>query len=250
MSKKKWIALGVGIVVIAVAVVLVLVLTKPSEEPVDAGVPIGLTPAYITGTWYLNAMDVMGMSMNPASMGMEMAMTLNEDNTAFAEMAGEEEGPTGSWAIVDDQVVVTMDGDDLALSLTDDGNLVAEQDEMKMTFGKEKAEVETIEASPARTDATLADFDGAWNAAFADMDGMKLPISALGLEFSATFDNGKATFTAFDSDAEMETAVSDGVLTATDVETGTVVVFTLHEDGAMSCSIAEEGMLLYFEKAE
>jgi len=207
---------------------------------------LALEAADIVGTWYLNLLEGDGMSVNPAVLGMEMAITLNEDNTADMQMSGQE-GTHGTWAIVDGQLIVTVDEDGLAFALVD-GDLVGEEGDMKMIFGREKAEAEG--ASPARTDAVLADFGGTWEAFLADYEGMKVPVEMFGLEVIVAFEGGKGTMTTFGVTVELVGDVAEGVLTVAGTDAGEEVSlsFLLHEDGTLS-SVFEEGVTLFFQRA-
>lgn len=206
---------------------------------------LALEPGDVLGAWYLNGMEAEGFSVSPSALGMDITLVLNEDNTAAMQMPGQEDA-AGTWAIADGQLVVTVDGDGLALSLVD-GDLVAEEDGMKMIFGKEKVDAEPVEASPARTDAALADFNGTWNAHLAVIEGMELPIDALGLEFGLVIEDGKATLSAFGVSDSMEGDVSGGVLTVS-ADGETTMTFTLHEDGTVSC-VLEDAFTIIFQRA-
>jgi len=209
---------------------------------------LALEPADILGTWYLNAMEVDGMSMNPAMFGMELAMTLEEGGTARMQMSGEDD-TMGTWVIDGDEVTIEMDGEGLVFTI-EDGNLVASEDEMKMVFGKEQAEDTSAEIAPARTDAVLADFNGTWNAYLADFEDMKLPIELLGIEVTLVIEDGNVVMTVSEDTLELAGDVSEGILMATGEDAGEAVTmaFSLHEDGVLSC-IFEDAFLLYFQKA-
>jgi len=128
---KKFLALSTALV-LALSLLCVGALADPN-------------PADIVGTWKLSALEMMGASFDPAAFGMEVAMVLNEDNTAVMKMEGEEDA-TATWAIVDGLVVITPDDEDLdeeeVMGLTfEDGVLFAEiEDEevgtMRMVFSK------------------------------------------------------------------------------------------------------------------
>jgi len=201
-------------------------------------------PDDIVGVWYLTEVVLAGSSMSPDQIGMQVTMTLADDSTAVLQISGEED-EIGVWVIADGLVVVTVNEDRVfALS---DGNLSAEQDGMKMVFGKEKTEGEAFVLAPVRTDSALADFNGVWSAFYADYLGMTIPIEAFGIEASLTINNGIVNANIGGS-AQLNGDVVAGVLTVSGVDEGgtdVVMPLILHEDGIMSC-VLDESLTLYF----
>jgi len=216
-----------------------------------AGALADLQPDDIVGAWDLSSIKAEGVTLPAAEWGMEMTMVFNEDNTAIALMAGEEADEAGTWSIVDGKLYASANESDMVFTPVDD-TLVVEEDGMKMVFGREKAEAEAVEISPARTDAALSDFNGTWNAYLAGYEGMVFPIEAFGLEMAMVIEGGKATLTSSGESIEMEGDVSAGVLTITAGDADDEAFsfsFTLHEDGTVSC-VLEESITLYFQKMD
>lgn len=105
----------------------------------DAPTASAAKPDDIMGIWYLNSVEMMGLSMHPSELDMEMTMELFADNTAH--LYSSTNGDTkGTWAIQDGRVIVSVDnGTDVVFTLMD-GNLCEE--EIGMVFGKDKAEAD------------------------------------------------------------------------------------------------------------
>jgi len=204
----------------------------------------------ILGVWYLNSLVYNDTPIDPASIGMEITLVLNEDNTALAQVP-EDEDQSGSWAIVDGQVVVSVgEGDEMALTLVA-GDLVADMGDGTMIFGRERAEAEPFEITSIRIDVILSDFNGAWIAFLVETGGMMFPADAMGFEATLVFEDSKVTATAFGVEQPLEGDVSAGVLTATGVDAlGETVTlsFNLHEDGTVSTAF-DEDVTLYFQRA-
>lgn len=207
--------------------------------------------ADVAGVWYLNEMSDGEMTINPATLGREMTMTLNEDGTAAAnDSMGEV--TEGTWAVDGENVVITFDGDPVTFALVD-GNLVGNQDETTMTFGKEKAEVETFVLGEAKTDAVMADYNGTWNATLAEMMGMQFPMETLEMSMQFKVEDGKVIVMEGEgeevSSVEEEAFVENGALIVKDGEQ--LLPLQLHEgDVLVLVQEIDEGMVLsiYFER--
>lgn len=232
-------------------VLLVLLMTFPA---------IGLAALEaddIIGIWYLHSMMLGEIIMDTSASDTEMTMTFHEDNTMVMD-SGDGEGDAGTWTISGDQLVMTADGEDIPLAL-ENGKLVLSLEGVEMVYGRETAAPLSIEIAPTKSDATLSDFNGTWNAYLADSYSMKQhPYSLLGDnwgDFTLTVEEGKATITAFsklNKATEMEGEVVDGVLTfgyASADEGAPSMAFSLHEDGTMRC-VYDENVTVYLEKTD
>ena len=73
-----------------------------------------------TGMWYLNNMEMEGMTVSAAEFGMEMTFDLKEDGTVDAHQArGEEtDDKQGTWTAEGDTVTITVDGEAMEFALT------------------------------------------------------------------------------------------------------------------------------------
>ena len=193
--------------------------------------------ADVVGTWYLNELVTEGSSLSPATFGMEMSMTLNEDGTASAAtVQGEEtEEESGTWSIDGTTVTVDLNGSAQAFEFAD-GALSAEMDGMTMVFGQEKVEGEVyVPAEPV--EAAQEDFAGSWTATkvgfgdtyfdwaiMADMfgdpltaviDGTTLTLNGFmfsGEAIEMAYDAGALAFSAEDPDAQMVAGVTAQIL--------------------------------------
>lgn len=208
--------------------------------------------ADLAGVWYFNEMSAGEMTINPATLGMEMTMTLNEDGTAAMDTMGEVN--EGTWTVDGENVVITFDGDPMTFALAE-GNLVADQDGTIMTFGREKAEVATFVLGEAKTDATMADYNGTWNATLVDMLGMQLPVAEMGMMMQITVADGKVSVMESEGEepttAEGTATVENGVLSIM-IEGDTVATpLQLHEGNVLAMVVdMGEGMIMsmYFER--
>ena len=209
------------------------------------------------GVWYLNEMQMEGMSISPASFGVEMTIELKADGIAVGNsVQGEEvENKEGTWALEGDTVTVTIDDEPMVFTVQE-GNLVADSDGMVMVFGTEKVEAEIFEPAAARTDAAEEEFAGAWTAFKINMDGSYMDAALLGEEITATIEGTTVTLNGFlfDGDA-FETQYADGALafSVEDPESALIagIKTELLEDGTMALTItASEDLVLIMNRAE
>jgi len=168
----------------------------PAEAPAEPAETVTGDAEGFVGIWNASEMDMGGMVMNVADMGMIMDLTINADGTIA--MFDGETTDEATWTLVDGKL--NIEGQESALSLTDDGRLCMEEEGMAMYFVK--GEATTTPAAPVETitdPAVLAESPvvGEWN----DGQGTKVTINADG------------TFIATDKygDMNMEWAIENGV---------------------------------------
>lgn len=207
----------------------------------------------LEGVWYLNSVEIEGVEMSPASLGLEMVMTLETDDTVLIQVTGEED-ESGAWSRDGDEVTVTIEGETMVFVLQGDA-LVVEDDGATMIFGREKSEMEEFVAAPIREDVALSDFDGMWTATILDMAGMQLPVAALGMDMTLTIENGRAVLVSLEWEEEQTNEV-DGIfednsltldIPSTETTGGMTMALVLHEDGMMS--FGDEEATIYFERS-
>lgn len=215
-------------------------------------------------TWYLKSVEAQGMSMDAATIGMEMIFVLNADGTGAAtlSMAGETDEQTCTWTEEGDQVTISIDGDPQVFTYDAEGNLVAEQDGMKMVLSSEAAPVaEKYVAAAPKADVTIADFDGTWICTMAETSGIQLPMDQLGMAMTIVLENGVGTMTIVQQDGTttegkmtgvleqvaQEGGVAYSVLALTpDGETGSLQL-VLQEDGKIAYTEPNSGVTFYFD---
>lgn len=208
--------------------------------------------ADIIGTWYLNKVASNGMSFDPATLGLDITMTLDEDEKATT-VSGEET-MVSYWRKNGDEYITPLN-DGLLVFALQDGNLVGEMDGVQMIFGREKAEVATFVLGEAKTDATMADYNGTWNATLVDMLGMQLPVAEMGMMMQITVADGKVSVMESEGEepttAEGTATVENGVLSIM-IEGDTVATpLQLHEGDVLAMVVdMGEGMTMsmYFER--
>ncbi|MCL1796389.1 MAG: hypothetical protein FWG37_05825, partial [Clostridia bacterium] len=196
------------------------------------------------GVWYVIAIEINGVTMDAAEVGMEMSMDLRMDNSAhlYSSMNG---NSVGSWAKKDGQVILTTENGDSNVLLFAGDTVSIVQDEGAMTFGREKPAAVATE-SPIRTVSLLSDFDGVWNAVNMRTEGMLVPVEAMGFAVSMRIENGAAVISLGDQSAIMQGAFHEGVLELVG-EDGVAFRAAFHEDGTVSV-VFDDSTTLYFQK--
>lgn len=211
--------------------------------------------ADVIGEWYLVDMVMGETSINPAAMGMNMTLVLNEDGTMTATNSygdTEPEKADGTWELSDGNLVIALD-DTPDTVIIQDGQLKMDMgEEGYFLFGREPiAAPELPVAVPAESEDA---FLGTWKLSQISMDGLVMPAAAMGTETVMTVEAGKAVVGAEDSNDEYTTALADGVLTLTPAAEGSEpMTVELNNDGSISISVTmgeELSMVMYFEKAE
>ena len=91
-------------------------------------IPVGEEGAPFLGTWSLEMIDLGGMQMDPALLGMTMTLTFNEDGSAVSDDGMDVE--TLPWAVENGAAIV----DGMALTINEDGKLILDDGEGKMIF--------------------------------------------------------------------------------------------------------------------
>ncbi len=223
---------------------------------------VGALAEDATGLWYLNSVEMAGMSFSAATMGMENhMMEINADGTFTISFGDDVE--TGTWSVNENGAYVLSDDDDaLEFVLAEDGTLCLTEEEdgmtVSMVFGREQAVAETFDAGAVYADPVLADFDGTWAMTVMDASGIQVPVTDMGLQFVLTIADGNVTldFVYGDKSATSETAaatLTDGVLyveTGMDVEGYSELNLTLHEGLTYMSWSVDETTTCYFEKID
>lgn len=212
---------------------------------------MALEAADVVGTWYINSVEMNGATMNPATLGVEMTFTLNEDGTVQMIAMGTEE--SGDWTLEGDTVMV----DGVAFTLAD-GNLTGEiQAGLVAVFGQEQATAEAYEGAPVVAAADISDFDGEWQGTLMVVSGISIPIDASTMTFTASITNGAIKLTSAEGEktetTEMQGTIENGMILATDEsgEAAVPVQLELREDGTMSVTYSADAvdLQIYFEPA-
>ena len=220
-------------------IALVLVLSRLSVSALAE-------PAGITGDWYASFY------------GIVMMMTLKEDGGYILQMVMEDEESTeGTWAF-DGTALVLDQGTDAEMTLAYDPEAVslsAEVEGMEFLFTREVPAA--FEAAPARTDAALEEFAGAWACTLIDCMGMQVAPDVAGLSMNLRIEGSLVAIALpelLGEEAALEGAFADGTLTVTlptEDESSEDMVFTLQllEDGTMSVATSMMDMPMVFYMA-
>ena len=221
------------------------------------------TVSYV-GTWVLTSIVSGEMTLDSATMGMEMSVVLREDGTCTMTVMGQAE--EGTWAPVEGGVSMT-DGSGTTDTLTyRDGALVIAADgiEMVLTPGTAEADGTADESEYAQVlpNLTLADFAGSWEMEHVESTygwysvedlGAKMSVVISGADavISMTTEENTATYNAV---LETEEAADLGtILWASFVDEngqpdGTGMMFLLYDDGQLvwyEYDSAEEAEFFY-----
>ena len=201
--------------------------------------------AELNGAWYLTGVELQGMSLSPAMLGLEVTMTLNADGSA--EMASLGVADAGTW--MQEGNVLTVETGTVNRYTLMDGVLRSEEDAatgMVLVFTREQSAA--FEAAPVRTDAALEEFNGEWHAFMIDVMGVQMAVTgedtALWIEIEDGVGVMHSVENGLEDAIELKGSFADGVL-----QLG-MMPLALHEDGRMSYSeAAEEGsVVVFFEK--
>jgi len=181
-------------------------------------------------------------------LGVDMQITVFEGQ---ADMVFVQNGETmgmiweGEWQ---QGALQPEDGNAPILYLREDGKMSCAWD--GITFILEALAPEG--KSPVRTDAAIADFDGAWTAVYGTVGGVRLSMEEMGIAMALYIADGRVEVNAIspegDSSRSMPGTWKDGVLTVIDASDGTLMDIRLHEDGSLSCTV--RGTSIWFEKYE
>ncbi len=109
------------------------------------------------GTWILMSVEMLGLPVDPAAMGLSAHMELYDDGTCLLEMNDESEN--GTWAVVEGGITTTDAAGKVDTYELKDGNLVMDEIGMKLIF---------VPYAPLRG-LTLADFNGVWDFSYMEV---------------------------------------------------------------------------------
>jgi len=183
----------------------------PTEPENNIAVVAGTAEDFV-GFWNASVMEMEGMTIDVAEMGMVMDLTINADGTitVFDGESAEE----GIWTLTDGKVDIMGE---MQLALTEDGRLCMEEDGAAMYFVRgDGAEVPVV---PLVGEAE--DFVGLWVGYSTEVEGQSCLLSDLGVTIEIKLD-------------------ADGVITLYDGEAMETGAWTLLEDGTADI----DGMIL------
>ena len=214
--------------------------------------PMTIDPKLVLGDWY------------GETSGVVINIRLKDDGTAECFVGDAETSDDLIWSLNGDVITISSsDGSDpLSGSYTDDTLPLASEDGMQVLFVREKIEV----YSPAdpNLEATIEDFDGTWDGAYAYMSGAMVSMKEVSDEH-CTISEGKVVFAGEDSSMvtlfgtdPVELVFDHGALSykqelVTDEESIAITLsFWMLQDGVMSMSLdmGDGPAIIYFTKAE
>ena len=223
----------------------------PTPEP---ALPVGAEGEPFFGEWHGMSMEIDGETFSFDDFDMVMDLTLNEDGTAQMGMSGlVEEG--GTWSVEGDVVtVIDPDGEEMPMTLTEDGSLRAEQDGMAMIFtlstGDEGQSLMGAATEGAvLEDVAMEDFNGEWTGTHGIAQGIEVPLDTFGLVMDVSIDNGNITISDGTNSDIVKGELEENALVAE--QSGVQMPFYLREDGTLSLAMEQSGMTIeiIFERA-
>lgn len=212
-----------------------------------------LEQADVLGDWYLNTIVSGAASINPATVGMSMSISIKEDGTAsiLTSNATDELAAEATWKI-DGETLVITDSKDIPVTFTaKDGTLTGSQDGTEMFFGREKpTAADAYVPAAQKTGVAAEDFNGKWVTTIVETVGMQMPIETIGMNVSMDI-NGLDVLYAFslgeDTQEQKMTAVfQDDTLVIGSGDNS--LILKLLEDGKMTYSDPAGATIFYCEK--
>lgn len=154
-----------------------------------------------TGTWYFNAFELPDRKLGAGYAGIEGTLQFEADHTARILWNGE---PTDClWAWDGNTLKVThRDMDIVMFAFTvQDGALVADMG-LPLLFERESIPYSDFETGQPCTGASLADFNGTWQAVILDTGYTLTPLDMLSLVMRLEIHDGSIRFTSSFGDGE------------------------------------------------
>lgn len=229
----------------------------------------------VTGTWYLAEALFGDDSFNPADGNFVVILTFQTDGTVAVSVqevllndVDEAWNALAQWSMDGDSGIVAFENYTIGFALVD-GNLVFEdygfdespddgsepEADIRIFFSREKPKLAYFDLGAPRTDVTLEDFDGSWNATAVKYGPIMSPIESYEEAPTLELSGGKGTAWL---QLDMTEAVPvtgemvDGTLILTeavpDADETSSMVLILYDSGSMTCSTGE--YIYCFERVE
>lgn len=208
----------------------------------------------VTGKWYLLVIEQQEKSVNPADMGLEMNIELNEDGTGTTFMTGGDV-LEATWTLADGVLEVTANECPIAFDIMEDGTLVnVDENGLRMVMSREAPTPSFIPAADAVAES-LSQFDGEWMTKKVNVYGVYADfedLSSMGLtDGSVSIHDGIVTKLG-EEEAQTGELVDGQMIVASGVENDEDNLFgtsiTLLEDG--SIKMVYLGMIFYCDRVQ
>ena len=203
------------------------------------------TATYV-GAWTLTSIVTAGQSFDPAMLGTDMTIIINEDGTAIMSTMGMEE--TGTWTTVEGGIDLT-DASGVTQTLTArDGALVLSADGVDMILTPTVITEDAAGYANILANLTLADFNGTWEMEHVETTQGYYSIEDLGARMTVVMADGSASIqmttpdgaTTFTAICATEEADNLGTILwasfidpTTGEPDGTGMMFLLYDDGQL-----------------
>lgn len=144
-----------------------------------------LTKEDVSGLWYITTMEIEGMTMSPADMGLEATLEFGDDDAWEMTMSGEDP-EQGTWELAGEEIIMHSDtASDVKMAIDEEGMLIGDIDSTIMTFSREKPEATdwaSIIGNPVTDEVKLSDFAGTWKVIAVEMDEMVMSSDTWGMD--------------------------------------------------------------------
>lgn len=206
------------------------------------------------GTWYLTVEQMGETQISAADLGLEISAEVAADGTIVLSTNFTEETEEATWRREDGQILVTLDGVDLTVTLAD-GQLEltgeVEGSAVTLIFSRTAPELATAPEGEEIAIESLEALEGSWTGLGVSLDGIYHSIdffAQYGFTFSIDISDGACVLTAYGFAGEPQApTLEDGKAT---LEDGSVIA--LIEGDILVLTYPEElgGTVIYFTRVQ
>ena len=209
-----------------------------AEEEEEAVPTVSAADFDFAGYWVVTSIEMMGMSLDPATLGVSAYMELFEDGTCY--LVAMEETQDGTWAVTETGIETTDAAGVVDIYTLVGEQLVVEMEGMKMIFTREEYTVPL-------TGLTVADFNGDWEFAYVEVMNETYDAEEIETAISLHIEDGKGhVVTTYPEGVEEYDAVCE----VEEVEDFGTVMYFLYLDPATEETTGYGMMLLLFDNGE
>lgn len=176
------------------------------------------------GYWVMTGVEMSGVQVDPAMLGLSAYMELYDDGTCLMVMM--DEGQYGTW-VATGNGIETTDADGVVDPFTlVDGALVIEEEGSKLIFTQEAYTMPL-------TGLTAADFEGEWTFSYLEINGAVYAAEEVGMAMNLSIKDGKGVHTASYTDETGEvTETYNGVCETEELPDFGTAMYFLYTDEA------------------
>ena len=214
---------------------------------------VGEMGAY-ADVWVVTSMEMMGMTMDAASAGLEMSMELKVDGTGVLAANGATDVCT--WAVTATGITTTDSAGTVDAYTLVDGRLVASVESDGLTISvvfTRESEVAAQTSAMPQFDLAVEDFNGDWNFIYAKTQGFTISSEMAGLIINISLKDGEGYAMLTDGQTVEEYR---GVTEVEETEVGTAMCLLFvneagEQDGTgMILYLCDNGELVWYQEDE